>query len=97
MSLKEIDNVEITSLVDNNVDILLSDNEVAFRPLLNENWFMHSLIAEHGFCATIKETNGIEHKILYDSGLDPKTAIHNAEVLDLNLSSLDLVIKSWLY
>ena len=93
--MKEIDNVEITCLVDNNVDMLLPNNEVAFRPSLNENWFIHPLIAEHGFCAAIKlEANGIEHKILFDSGLDPMVAIHNAEVLDFNLSSLDLVISS---
>jgi 7,8-dihydropterin-6-yl-methyl-4-(beta-D-ribofuranosyl)aminobenzene 5'-phosphate synthase len=93
--LKEIDNVEITCLVDNNIDILLPNTKVAYRPSLDENWFLHPLIAEHGFCAAIKlEVNGIEHKILFDSGLDPLATTHNTEVLGMDLSSVELVISS---
>ena len=54
MPLKDIESAEITCLVDNSVDILLPNTKVAFRPSLNENWFVHPLIAEHGFCAAIK-------------------------------------------
>ena len=93
--MKEIDNVEITCLVDNNIDILLPNTKVAYRPSLDENWFLHPLIAEHGFCAAIKlEVNEIEHKILFDSGLDPLATTHNTEVLGMDLSSVELVISS---
>jgi 7,8-dihydropterin-6-yl-methyl-4-(beta-D-ribofuranosyl)aminobenzene 5'-phosphate synthase len=95
MPLKDIDSVEITCLVDNNVDLLLPNTKVAFRPSVNENWFVHPLIAEHGFCASITlEVKGTEHRLLFDSGLDPFAASHNAEVLDLDLSYCELVISS---
>jgi 7,8-dihydropterin-6-yl-methyl-4-(beta-D-ribofuranosyl)aminobenzene 5'-phosphate synthase len=95
MPLKEIDSAEITCLVDNSVDILLPNTKVAFRPSLNENWFVHPLIAEHGFCAAIKlEVNGTEHRLLFDSGLNPLAASHNAEVVGFDLSDCELVISS---
>jgi 7,8-dihydropterin-6-yl-methyl-4-(beta-D-ribofuranosyl)aminobenzene 5'-phosphate synthase len=95
MPLKDIDFAEVTCLVDNNVDVLLQNIKVAYRPSLDENWFVHPLMAEHGFCAALKlDVNGIEHRLLFDSGLDPLAASHNAEVLGLDLSSCELVISS---
>ncbi len=95
MTLKGIDRAEVTCLVDNNVDVLLPNSKIAYRPALDENWFIHPLRAEHGFCAAIKlEVNGRERRVLFDSGLDPLTASHNAGVLGLDLSSCELVISS---
>ena len=95
MPLTDIDSAEITCLVDNSVDVLLPNTKVAYRPSLDENWFVHPLMAEHGFCAAIKlEVNGTEHRLLFDSGLDPLAASHNAEVLGLDLSCCELVISS---
>jgi 7,8-dihydropterin-6-yl-methyl-4-(beta-D-ribofuranosyl)aminobenzene 5'-phosphate synthase len=95
MPLKDIESAEITCLVDNSVDILLPNTKVAFRPPLNENWIVHPLIAEHGFCAAIKlQVNGTEHRLLFDSGLDPLAASHNAGVLGFDLSYCELVISS---
>jgi 7,8-dihydropterin-6-yl-methyl-4-(beta-D-ribofuranosyl)aminobenzene 5'-phosphate synthase len=95
MPLKDIDRAEVTCLVDNSVDVLLPNTKVAYRPSLDQNWFEHPLMAEHGFCAAIKlEVNGTEHKVLFDSGLDPLAASHNAGVLGLDLSSCGLVISS---
>jgi 7,8-dihydropterin-6-yl-methyl-4-(beta-D-ribofuranosyl)aminobenzene 5'-phosphate synthase len=95
MPLKDIDEGEVTCLVDNNVDVLLPNTKVAYRPPLDENWFVHPLMAEHGFCAAIKlEVDGTEHRVLFDSGLDPFAASNNAEVLGLELSSCELVISS---
>src|SRR6476469_2553567 len=95
MPLKEIEKAEVTCLIDNTVDILLQNTKVAYRPFLNENWFINSLIAEHGFCAAIKiEINETEHNILFDSGLNPISASHNAQVLGLDLSCNEIVISS---
>ena len=95
MPLKEIEKAEVTCLIDNTVDILLQNTKVAYRPFLNENWFINSLIAEHGFCAAIKlDINGTEHNILFDSGLNPISASHNAKVLGLDLSCNEIVISS---
>lgn len=95
MPLKDLENAEVTCLADNNVDILLPNNQIAYRPSLGENWFERPLMAEHGFSVTVKlEINGAEHRLLFDSGLNPFVAAHNAEVLGLDMSSCELVISS---
>ncbi|AIC16578.1 Beta-lactamase domain protein [Nitrososphaera viennensis EN76] len=93
--MREVENVEVTCLVDNNVDVLLPDTEVAHRPVLAENWYERPLIAEHGFSAAVTlEVNGRKHRLLLDSGLDPLAAAHNADMLGFDLTSCELVISS---
>ncbi|HEV8405834.1 MAG TPA: MBL fold metallo-hydrolase [Nitrososphaera sp.] len=95
MPLKEVDKVEVTCLVDNNVDVLLPNTEVAHRPFLAKNWYERPLIAEHGFSAAVTvESGGRKHRVLLDSGLDPLVAAHNVDVLDFDLSTCELVISS---
>ena len=95
MPLKDLEKAEVTCLVDNSADILLPNTRLAYRPSLGENWFERSLIAEHGFSVVLKlEINGTEHKLLFDSGLSPLAAAHNADVLDLDLSYCEAVISS---
>lgn len=95
MPLKEVDKVEVTCLVDNNVDVLLPNTEVARRPALAKNWYDKPLIAEHGFCAALTlHTGGVKHRMLLDSGLDPMAASHNVDALGFDLSSCELLISS---
>jgi 7,8-dihydropterin-6-yl-methyl-4-(beta-D-ribofuranosyl)aminobenzene 5'-phosphate synthase len=96
MPLREVDSVKVTCLVDNYVDVLLPGTEVARRPALAENWHERPLIAEHGFSAaiTLEEGNGRKRRLLLDSGLDPLAAAHNADVLDFDLTSCELVVSS---
>jgi 7,8-dihydropterin-6-yl-methyl-4-(beta-D-ribofuranosyl)aminobenzene 5'-phosphate synthase len=54
MPLRVVDKVAITCLVDNNVDVLLPETEVAHRPAMARNWYEKPLVAEHGFSAAIK-------------------------------------------
>src|SRR5919201_5938656 len=95
MILKEVERVEVTCLVDNNVDLLLPNTEVAHRPVLTRNWYKRPLVAEHGFCAVLTlYIDGVTHRLLLDSGLDPFAAPHNADILDLDLSSCESLILS---
>jgi len=95
MPLREVEKVEVTCLVDNNVDVLLPNTAVAHRPVLSQNWYERPLIAEHGFSAAVTvESGGRKHRILLDSGLDPMVAGHNADALDFDLSNCELVISS---
>lgn len=95
MPLKELEKLKITCLIDNNVDVLLPNTQVAYRPILGENWFEQTLIAEHGFSVAIRlEINGTEHTLLFDTGLNPFSAAHNAEVLGLDLYRCEMVISS---
>jgi 7,8-dihydropterin-6-yl-methyl-4-(beta-D-ribofuranosyl)aminobenzene 5'-phosphate synthase len=95
MMLKDVEKLEITCLVDNNVDVLLPNTLVARRAVIAKNWYEKPLIAEHGFCAAMTlHINGIRHSLLIDSGLDPFAASHNADVLGFDLSSCESVISS---
>ena len=95
MMLKDVEKLEITCLVDNNVDVLLPNTLVARRAVIAKNWYEKPLIAEHGFCAALTlHINGIRHSLLIDSGLDPFAASHNADVLGFDLSSCESVISS---
>jgi len=87
MPLIDLEKAEVTCLVDNNVDIPTGISSIS--------GFERSLIAEHGFSVVLKlEINGTEHKLLFDSGLSPLAAAHNADVLDLDLSYCEAVISS---
>jgi 7,8-dihydropterin-6-yl-methyl-4-(beta-D-ribofuranosyl)aminobenzene 5'-phosphate synthase len=96
MILKEVEKVEVTCLVDNNVDVVLPNTEVARRPVLTRNWYEEPLIAEHGFCAalTLHVEEGVKHRLLLDSGLDALAASHNADVLSFDLSNCESLISS---
>ena len=95
MILREVERVEVTCLVDNNVDVVLPNTEVARRPVLTTNWYEQPLVAEHGFCAVLTlDIDGIKRRLLLDSGLDPFAAPHNADVLGLDLSYCESLISS---
>ncbi len=95
MILKEVERVEVTCLVDNTVDLLLPNTEVAHRPVLTKNWHEQPLVAEHGFCAVLTlHLDELKRSLLLDSGLDPFAASHNANVLDLDLSYCESLISS---
>src|SRR5215831_9977239 len=98
MPLKDLEKAEVTCLVDNSVDILLPNTQLAYRPSLGENWFERSLIAEHGFSVVLKlEINGTEHKLLFDSGLSPLAA-DECRCIGLGLVLLrSSDFKSWPY
>ena len=95
MILREVERLEVTCLVDNTVDLLLPNTEVARRPVLARNWYKQPLVAEHGFCAVLTlHLDGMKHRLSLDSGLDPFAACYNADVLELDLSYCESLISS---
>ncbi len=95
MFLKEVEKAEVTCLVDNNVDVLLPNTRIAHRPVLGKNWYDKPLIAEHGFCAALTlHIDGVKHRVLLDSGLDPLVASHNVDALGFDLTSCESLISS---
>jgi 7,8-dihydropterin-6-yl-methyl-4-(beta-D-ribofuranosyl)aminobenzene 5'-phosphate synthase len=85
MPLKEVDSVEILTILDNTIDMLLPDAGKAKRsPRTPDALIRESLIAEHGFSAQVKVTNGNTSEILlFDAGLSRKGLIHNLDVLEI--------------
>jgi 7,8-dihydropterin-6-yl-methyl-4-(beta-D-ribofuranosyl)aminobenzene 5'-phosphate synthase len=95
MILREVEKVEVTCLADNNIDLVLPNTEVACRPALTRNWYKQPLVAEHGFCVALTlQAEGVKHRLLFDSGLDPSSASRNADVLLFDLSNCESLISS---
>jgi 7,8-dihydropterin-6-yl-methyl-4-(beta-D-ribofuranosyl)aminobenzene 5'-phosphate synthase len=66
MPLREVDKVEILTLLDNTIDILMADTPQAKRfPLRSDALTRKSLVAEHGFAALVSGSSSI----LFDAGL----------------------------
>jgi len=82
--LKEVDRVEITTVLDNFIDVLLPGSETVKRVSLGPDWLTkESLIAEHGFAAMVKVSAGnTSDSILFDAGLSKNGLTHNLDVLD---------------
>ncbi len=96
IELVEADRVEITSLIDNTIDLLLPSSEIAKRPPLKDDWFDDfPLIAEHGLSDYITIHKGSKrYSLLYDLGLTSKALVNNAEDLQIDLSTLDGILLS---
>jgi 7,8-dihydropterin-6-yl-methyl-4-(beta-D-ribofuranosyl)aminobenzene 5'-phosphate synthase len=96
VSLKPVDLIDLTILVDNSIDTLIPSTELAFRPYLTWDYFdREHLIAEHGYSLYLTIfRDGHEQSLLYDAGLGRDTAIHNLDVLGVRANDLRAVVLS---
>ncbi len=95
--LLEVDRVEITTLQDNYVDLLASDgSEVVQRAIpLKGMEIKNSVLAEHGFSALVSVTAGGKRRdLLFDFGFSAHGAAFNAEALNLDLTSVEVLALS---
>lgn len=102
--LLEVDGMEITILVDNQIDALLSGDEQITRhgwvpspanPLIDAPEVLTSMIAEHGFSALITLTNGGERRqLLFDAGISPNGLVENMARLQLDPRDIEAVVLS---
>jgi 7,8-dihydropterin-6-yl-methyl-4-(beta-D-ribofuranosyl)aminobenzene 5'-phosphate synthase len=100
--LKEVESVEILTLQDNYIDVLVMDSDTVIkRPLLvkestaSEALLSASPLAEHGFASfiTVKSGDGTG-KMLFDFGGSPHGAAFNADLLSLDLSGVQALALS---
>jgi 7,8-dihydropterin-6-yl-methyl-4-(beta-D-ribofuranosyl)aminobenzene 5'-phosphate synthase len=97
IGLKEVDRVEIMSLMDNYVDLLLEDTEIAKRPPLTDRDELpkETLHAEHGLSLLIKVESGSEsHTVLLDTGYSKTGLLHNMKMLHVNTGSIEAIVIS---
>ena len=96
VSLQEVDAVEVTVVVDNQVDILLAGGEGVRRfPLAYEWADRDGLIAEHGFSAMVTvEVDGRRSSVLYDGGLSATALRRNLDVLQVDVTELRAITIS---
>lgn len=94
--LQPVDSVEVTILVDNSIDIFLPSDETTKRPRLDWDWSdKRQLIAEHGYSVLLTiHRNGESRSVLYDAGLSREAALHNLDVLGLDLKHVEAMVLS---
>src|SRR5512132_1853874 len=96
MPLKEVDKVEILTILDNTIDMLLPDsNKVKRLPRSPDAMTRESLIAEHGFAALVTVSSGdTSESLLFDAGLSKNGLIHNMDVLEVRPKELRTIVLS---
>jgi 7,8-dihydropterin-6-yl-methyl-4-(beta-D-ribofuranosyl)aminobenzene 5'-phosphate synthase len=103
--LREVDGVEVISLVDNCVDFLSTITHKQVTPFgqwakkrYGQEWLKtHKQfpLAEHGFSMLIRVFYGAESEIiLFDTGGSPDVAVENARRMGLNLKEVDCIVLS---
>ena len=104
--LEPVDEVVITSLVDNSYDGLMVDMGPAQRmpmartgrvaaPQFDQGETIPGLMAEHGFAALVTtRRGGRSHTVLFDTGVTPNGLADNAERLGIDTSAIEAVVLS---
>ena len=96
-ALKEVDCVEILTLIDNYTDALLEDTEVATRlsDHIGEEISTDTLVAEHGLSLLVTVQRGKEKRtLLFDTGHTQIGLIHNMEILEINPDDIEAIVLS---
>ena len=95
--LKEVDRVEILIVIDNYVDVLLTNTQVITRPPLAKGGNIPSdtLLAEHGLSMLVTVYEGKKkHAILFDTGYSKIGVPHNLEQLKVDLRDMEAIVLS---
>jgi 7,8-dihydropterin-6-yl-methyl-4-(beta-D-ribofuranosyl)aminobenzene 5'-phosphate synthase len=96
LTLPAVDGVEITTVMDNSLDMLMSSTPVARRfPLPQYGFTRPQLRAEHGVSLLITMLDqGKRETILFDTGVTPEGALHNLAVLGIDLGTIQAIVLS---
>jgi len=96
MPLKEVDRVEILTILDNNVDLLLPGAQNVQRlPFSPDVLTRENPIAEHGFATLVTvHRNNTSASLLFDTGLSKTGLVHNMDVLGLKPQELQAIVLS---
>lgn len=95
--LREIEKIEILTLLDNYVDMVAQDNsDIVQRAMpLDDGFFKKSVAAEHGYSAVISVDDGqASRKLLFDFGFSEQGAVYNAEILGVDFKEIECVALS---
>jgi len=97
LKLRGVEQIEITSLVDNYVDLVSMDsNQMITRALPMRNQKMKgNVLAEHGFSALIKNfTEQESHSLLFDFGYSEIAAPYNLQRMGISLHDVETMVLS---
>ncbi|MFQ6027760.1 MAG: MBL fold metallo-hydrolase, partial [Dehalococcoidia bacterium] len=102
----EVDEVRVTTVVDNSIDLLLVSDAVAQRYPTSSKWLpiVSALpnpigrdhpVAEYGFSALINVSRGDSSStVLFDTGVSQRGLLHNIDALDIDLKDIQALILS---
>ncbi len=97
-ALKAVDRLEITTLVDNTIDVFLPSTNEIRRPQVPTElpWGERtSLISEHGYSALVRVHAGDRSaSLLFDAGISTTALIHNMDVLEIKPQELHSIVLS---
>jgi 7,8-dihydropterin-6-yl-methyl-4-(beta-D-ribofuranosyl)aminobenzene 5'-phosphate synthase len=97
MDLREVDRIEIVTLVDNYVDVLIESTDIVTRPPRAKDGEipLNTFLGEHGLSLLVTVWHGHEkHTILFDAGYTGIPLLHNAELLGLDLTEIEALVLS---
>lgn len=96
VALRPVDAVEVTVIVDNQIDLLMAGQQGVRRFSLAYDWSdRENLVAEHGFSALVTvEIDGTRRSVLYDGGLTATALRHNLDVLQIDVTDLRAIAIS---
>src|SRR6266571_6516180 len=96
LPLPAIDGVEITTIMDNALDLMMASTPMARRfPLPHYGFIRPQLRAEHGVSLLITVIDqGKRDTMLFDTGVTPDGALHNLALLGVDLGSIQAIVLS---
>ncbi len=97
VTLKEVDRVEILTIIENYVDVLLENTDVVTRPPHAKGGEIptDTLLAEHGLSLLITTYQGQKrHRILFDTGYTKIGVPHNLELLEVDTKGIETIVLS---
>ncbi|MCK5193526.1 MAG: MBL fold metallo-hydrolase, partial [Desulfobulbaceae bacterium] len=95
--LKAVDRVEILTLIDNYVDVLLPSTDVVTRPPLSIEGKVKgdTFLAEHGLSLLVTVYQGEDkHTILLDTGYTKVGVLHNMEQMGIDVVEIETIVLS---
>lgn len=94
--LPPVDDVQITTIMDNTIDLLMTGDEVAHRlPLGPDLWEREQPIAQHGFSVLLRVRQGDKSgAVLFDTGVSRVGTLRNLDALEVRLNDLRAIVLS---
>jgi 7,8-dihydropterin-6-yl-methyl-4-(beta-D-ribofuranosyl)aminobenzene 5'-phosphate synthase len=97
LRIKEVDHIEITTIIDNYVDVLLESSGIITRPVTERDGviFTDTLLAEHGLSLLLQVARQESRTcLLFDTGHSQLGVLHNLTLLDLDPNAIDAIVIS---
>lgn len=107
LTLKPVDAISITILVDNTSDLLVANQGPAKRlgssgpppllaaPFIDGGIAFDAPLAEHGFSALVTVSrDGRDHRILFDAGVTPDGLVENMRRMSLSPKDIETIVLS---